>query len=166
MSKNINLVKKGEVLYVYTDGASRGNPGPAAIAYIFGIVRGGKWVEIERYSEYIGTATNNTAEYRAIIKALNEAHRYTRWKIKLHSDSELVIRQIKGEYRIKKEHLSVLCEEVYEKTKFYEWVEYFHVPRENPHIQECDRLCNLELDNAGYSKRNKRKSKVVMNEQK
>ena len=161
-----NPVKKYDVLYIYTDGASRGNPGPAAIAYIFGVLREGKWIEIERYSDYIGIATNNKAEYKAIIKALSEAHRYTRWKIKLYSDSELVIRQIKGEYRIKKEHLSKLCEEVYEKIEFYEKVEFFHVPRENPYIQKCDRLCNLELDNAGYSKRNKYKSKEVINERK
>jgi len=149
MSKNVNPVKKGEILYVYTDGASRGNPGPAAIAYIMGVERDGKWVEIDRHKEYIGIQTNNVAEYRAIIKALDVAHKYSRWKLILHSDSQLVIRQIKREYRIKAEHLAGLCDLIYEKMNFYDDVEFVYVPRENPHIKECDRLCNEMLDEIG-----------------
>ncbi len=141
-----NPVKKGDVLYIYTDGASRGNPGHAAIAFIFGVKRDGEWQEIYRHKEYIGETTNNVAEYRAIIKALDTAKRYTRWKVIVHSDSELVIKQIKREYRIKAEHLAELCEKIYEKIKLFENVEFRHVPRENAHIKLCDKLCNDMLD--------------------
>ncbi len=146
MSKNINPVKKGEVLYVYTDGASRGNPGPAAIAYIMGIKKNEEWIEIARHKEYIGEHTNNVAEYRAIIKALTVARKYSRWNLIIHSDSQLVIRQINREYRIKSEQLANLCDVVYEKKEFYENVEFVYVPRTNPYIKECDRLCNEMLD--------------------
>ena len=144
--KQKNPVKKGDVLYIFTDGASRGNPGHAAIAFLFGTVKNGVWQEIYRHKEYIGETTNNVAEYRAIIKALELAKKYSRWEIIVHSDSELVIKQIKKEYRIKADHLAELCEKIYEKTKFFDQVEFRHVPRENRHIQECDRLCNIMLD--------------------
>ncbi len=140
--KDENPVKKGDILEIYTDGAARGNPGPAAWAYI--LVKDGDI--IKQGSEFIGHATNNTAEYHAIINALKAAEKYTRWEIKIFSDSELVIRQINKEYRIKKAHLSQLCSEVYLLVQKFEKVKFFHVGRENNFIKQTDKLCNDCLD--------------------
>ena len=134
---NKNPIRRHDILEIYTDGASRGNPGPAAWAYIF--VRDGEI--IYQNSEYIGEATNNTAEYIAIIKAIQEAQKYTRWTIKVYSDSELVIKQINKDYRIKKEHLSELCEKVSSLCHKFEKVEFFNVGRENRYIKICDKMC-------------------------
>ncbi|MCZ7362369.1 MAG: ribonuclease HI family protein [Candidatus Methanoperedens sp.] len=140
--KNENPVKKGDILEIYTDGASRGNPGSAACAYI--IVKDGDI--IKQSSKFIGQATNNTAEYHAIINALKDAEKYTRSELKVFSDSELVIRQINKEYRIKKTHLSQLCSEVYSLVQKFEKVEFFNVGRENKFIKQADKLCNDRLD--------------------
>ncbi len=140
--KNENPVKKQDILEIYTDGAARGNPGSAACAYI--IIKDGDI--IKQSSEFIGHSTNNTAEYHAIINALKDAEKYTRWEIKIFSDSELVIRQINKEYRIKKTHLSQLCSEVYLLVQKFEKVEFFHVGRENKFIKQADKLCNDCLD--------------------
>jgi len=135
-------IKKGEVIEIYTDGASRGNPGPAAWAYIFVKDRN----IIHQNCGYIGRATNNTAEYLAIINALKDAEKYTRRQIKIFSDSELVIKQIKKEYRINKPHLSQLCSEVYSLMKKFEKVEFSNVRRENGFVRQTDMLCNECLD--------------------
>ncbi len=140
--KDENPVRKGDILEIYTDGAARGNPGPAACAYI--LIKQGNI--IKQNSEFIGHATNNTAEYHAIINALKDAEKYTRWGIKIFSDSELVIRQINKEYRIKKTHLSQLCSEVYSLVQKFEKVEFFNVGRENKFIKQTDKLCNDCLD--------------------
>ena len=73
-----NPIKRGDILEIYVDGASRGNPGPAAWSFIF--VKDNQI--IHQNSGYIGNATNNTAEYKAIINALNEAEKYTRWQVR------------------------------------------------------------------------------------
>lgn len=97
-------------------------------------------------AEYLGIKTNNEAEYIAIIKALRKAREYTRWKIKVYSDSQLVVNQINGDWRIKKEHLAELFKDVKEASMFFDQVEFFHVSRENQFIKICDKLCNEELD--------------------
>jgi hypothetical protein len=84
-----------ETLEIYTDGASRGNPGPAAYAFIF--VRHGAVMFEE--SSFIGTATNNTAEYSAIVAAVRRAKESANTSVVVYSDSELVVRQINGQYR-------------------------------------------------------------------
>jgi len=85
-----NPVKRGDILEVYVDGASRGNPGPAAWAFIF--VKNEEI--IHQKSAYIGHTTNNLAEYKTIVNALKEAKQFSRWHLKIFSDSELVVRQI------------------------------------------------------------------------
>ncbi|GAH88486.1 unnamed protein product, partial [marine sediment metagenome] len=84
---------------IYADGASRGNPGPAAIGAVIKDERGRLIASI---SQRIGKATNNQAEYRAIITALEEADRLGARQVDIKMDSELVVRQINGEYRVKK----------------------------------------------------------------
>ncbi len=129
-------------LWLYTDGASRGNPGPACYAFVF--VQGGA-VLFEGHG-YVGVTTNNVAEYQAIIHGLSEAIRQEVERIMVCSDSELVIRQITGEYRIRKEHLADLCAQVYSLSRRFERVRFQHAPRTEPYIQRADALCNQCLD--------------------
>ena len=141
-----NPIKRGDILEIYVDGASRVNPGPAAWSFI--LVKDTQ--KIHHNSGHIGNTTNNTAEYKAIINALKEAEKYTRWNIKVFSDSELVIRQINKVYRIKKAHLSELCDKIYNQRRKFESVEFFHVRRTNQFIQVCDSLCNDCLNEMGF----------------
>ena len=128
---------------IFTDGASRGNPGPAAIG---AIVYDTKKKVIFELSECIGKATNNVAEYTALIKALeccNTLHDFT--QVKIYLDSQLVVRQLQGSYRVKEEHLKNLHSKVVqlllEKRVSCEFV---HVMREKNKI--ADALANKALD--------------------
>ena len=145
MSKN--PIKKGDILKIYTDGAARGNPGPAAYAFMF--VHND--AIIHKGFGYIGTATNNTAEYKAIINALKAAEKFHRGHIQVFSDSNLAVQQINKKWKINYPHLSELCSEVYQLCEKYEKVEFFHVGRNNSYIQQCDKLCNSQLDKEGFN---------------
>ena len=135
-------IKKGDIFKIYTDGAARGNPGPAAYAFLFvnndAIIHHG--------FGFIGTATNNAAEYKAIINALKAAEKFHRGHIQVFSDSNLAIQQINRKWKINYPHLIELCSEVYQLCDKYEKVEFFHVGRGNIYIQKCDELCNSQLD--------------------
>ena len=144
MSKN--PIKRGDVLKIYADGAARGNPGPATCASLF--VHNDDIIHKE--CNYIGTATNNTAEYKAIINALKAAERFYRGNLQVYSDSNLAIQQINKKWKINYPHLSKLCSEVYQLCEKYEKVEFFHVGRNNPYIKKCDKLCNDRLDAEGF----------------
>lgn len=134
-------------IHVFTDGACRGNPGPAAIA--FSIYDGKKSMLCE-HKERIGDATNNAAEYNAIIRALETAKGYCRKKVFVYSDSELVMKQLKGSYKIKKQHLLGLLHTVKGKEKAFGSVTYTHLKRENPRIRRVDLLANRALDMGGF----------------
>ena len=127
---------------LYTDGASRGNPGDAAWAYV--IVRDG--AVVAGRSECIGTATNNVAEYHAVINGLEAARAFSSGRLTVRSDSELVVRQLTGRYRITKEHLADLAGEVRQQMRNFAEVRFESVPREHPCIKVADRLCNETLD--------------------
>lgn len=137
-----NPIKKEDVLQIYTDGAARGNPGPGACAFIF--VKGE--TIIYRDSKYLGTVTNNKAEYNAVIEALKKAVEYTRWNVRVYSDSTLIINQINGEWRIKKGHLKKLYDEVMQHKGRFDKVEFFWVGRTNGFLEEADKLCNRCLN--------------------
>lgn len=139
------LIKKGEFLKIYTDGAARGNPGPAAYAFIF--VQNAEIIHEE--SGLIGKATNNTAEYQAIIHALKAADKFHRGHLQIFSDSNLAIQQINKKWKINYPHLKELCMEVYSLSEKYEKVEFYYVSRDNRYIQKCDELCNSRLDEEG-----------------
>ncbi len=128
--------------YVYTDGGARGNPGHSAIGIV--IVNEDEEI-IETYKEYIGKGTNNEAEYKALIKALQLAKKHSK-KIHCYSDSELLIKQILGEYKIRKQHLQKLFEQVEKEEENYQEVTYSNVRRENEFIQKADSLVNQALD--------------------
>ncbi|MEA1994407.1 MAG: ribonuclease HI family protein [Euryarchaeota archaeon] len=134
------------MLKIYTDGASRGNPGPAAWAYI---IFEDKKIQ-EENSGYLGEATNNTVEYNAIINALKRAKGYNEKEIQVYSDSELAIKQINREYKTNKPHLRKLRDKIYSLSQKFRNIEFAHVPRENKYIQRCDALCNRSLDGRGF----------------
>jgi ribonuclease HI len=122
------------------DGAARGNPGPAAYAYVIG--RSGQ-PPIEQ-SGCLGEATNNVAEYTALIKALERATELGDRRLIIQSDSELLVKQMKGEYRVKNDQLRVLHQQASRLTRQFEQVTIRHVPRaEN---SRADQLCNEALD--------------------
>jgi ribonuclease HI len=131
-------------IHCYTDGASRGNPGPSAFAFI--IETGGEVIHEE--SAFIGTATNNTAEYTAIIRALRWLTGRASGNVLVFSDSELVVRQLSGEYTVKKPHLVELYREVNNLCSNFNEVLFLSVPREDPWIRRADALCNMVLDSA------------------
>ncbi len=132
-----------EILDCYTDGASRGNPGLSAFAFL--VVDSSGKILIQR-GEFLGLSTNNAAEYRAVIAAMEASSTVTEGTIRIHSDSELVIRQLRGEYRIRKEHLRDLWERVRGLETRFSRVEYIPVPRENSWIRIADGICNRILD--------------------
>ena len=129
-------------LEVYTDGASRGNPGPAAYGFIF--VRNNEIIFED--SGTLGKTTNNTAEYYAILSALKRAQEFARESVTVCSDSELVIKQINNQYRITKPHLAQLRAELAIVEKNFTDIHFRNVPRENLYIRRCDELCNQALD--------------------
>jgi ribonuclease HI len=120
------------ILYVYTDGASRGNPGHAGIAYI--IYNEDKEV-LEKFSKYIGEATNNIAEYKALLMAIEKVIYYKPEFVYFYLDSELVVKQLKGEYKIKNKNLM----EIYKKIKNYINninCSFEHIPRNSNKIAD------------------------------
>jgi ribonuclease HI len=129
----------GETLVIHIDGASRGNPGEAA----FGVrVQDGERVT-ELYG-YLGAATNNVAEYQALLHALRHAQRRGARRVEIRSDSELVVRQVSGRYQVKHPGLKPLHREALELLGGFEHVRVCHVPREQN--RDADRLANLALD--------------------
>ena len=130
------------VLTIHTDGAARGNPGPAAFAYV--ISRNGE-PPIEE-AGCLGRTTNNQAEYTALVRALEHALRLgTQHRLVVHSDSELMVKQMKGEYRVKDPGLKPLYEKATQLAgRFDHKPRFVHVRREQN--SRADALCNEALD--------------------
>ncbi|MFC1990096.1 ribonuclease HI family protein [Chloroflexota bacterium] len=125
---------------IFTDGASRGNPGPAAIGATIKDEQGGL---ISSISQCIGLTTNNQAEYRAIIAALEQAIGLGATQVNVRSDSELVVRQITGRYRVKKASLKPLYMKVMQLQSQLESFTITHIPRQQN--IEADILANAAL---------------------
>jgi ribonuclease HI len=140
--KSSPLPKKGKpVMELFTDGASRGNPGPAAIGVLFR-VKGGP--EVAEHSETIGKATNNVAEYRAVVAALEHCERWGVKRVHLNMDSELIVRQLHGTYRVKSPDLRPLYQQVIFLSKGLEEFRIRHIKRaQNAH---ADALANKAFD--------------------
>jgi tRNA-Thr(GGU) m(6)t(6)A37 methyltransferase TsaA len=136
------LNMKGESAVIYTDGASRGNPGNSAWAYI--IMHNGI-IETEN-SGYHTYATNNQAEYYAVINALSDAEQQGFGNILLYSDSQLIIRQLRGEYKVRDRCLRELYMKAVAIVKKFDSVSFENVPRSHTHISIADRMCNETLD--------------------
>jgi ribonuclease HI len=136
-----------ESITVYTDGAARSNPGPAAIGYVIY----DRWgILLEQDAKYVGRLTNNEAEYEALLWAMDQACGHCRKTAMFHSDSELVVRQIKGEYRAKKKNLLGRLEKVLAKKALFEVFDITHVPRTNRRLQTVDKLVNDALNKEGF----------------
>lgn len=128
-------------LVAYSDGGARGNPGPAG----FGVVikdQAGK--KVAALSQYLGHQTNNFAEYQGLIAALEYAVEHGPKAIRLISDSELLVRQIKGIYKVKNPTLKDLHARAKELIAQLDWFSIDHAMRENN--QEADRLANQAMD--------------------
>ena len=127
-----------------TDGGARGNPGPAAFAYVLEAENG---TVLDARGEAIGVATNNVAEYRALVAGLAKALELGVTELEVVSDSELLVKQMRGEYRVKKAALRELSLEAARLARQFEHVTYTAVRRE--HNELADRLVNDALDAAG-----------------
>jgi len=126
---------------LYTDGGARGNPGPAAFAYVLEAEDG---TVLASHGERIGVATNNVAEYRALVAGLERAVELDVPEVEVVSDSELLVKQMRGEYRVKNEALRDLSLQAARLARKLGKVEYRHVTRE--HNELADRLVNEALD--------------------
>lgn len=133
-------------LTIYTDGGARGNPGPAGIGVV--IAQDGR--TIKKYAQHIGKATNNQAEYQAVIFALQKVKQLLgRDQVKktdavCRLDSELVVKQLNGDYKIKEKEIQTLFLKLRNLTVDFRAVSFEHIPRERN--QEADRLVNEALD--------------------
>jgi len=130
-------------LVVHVDGGARGNPGPAAIAAVVSTPDG---EIVEEHGERIGEATNNVAEYRAVLLGLERARARGATEVELVGDSELVVRQVRGEYKVKDEGLRALHARVVKALAEFDSWSIRHVRREEN--EEADRLVNVALDAA------------------
>jgi ribonuclease HI len=137
--------KKIRRITTFTDGASRGNPGHAGIGALLFDEQGEK---ILQECQYIGLATNNEAEYRALLLALDRASELTQGAVECYLDSELVVRQLNGQYALKSEKLAKFHAEVKTRANRFELVTFTHVPREHPKLQLADKLANRGIDEA------------------
>jgi len=128
-------------VHIYSDGAARGNPGPAGAGAVLKARDGRVIVEVCRY---LGEMTNNQAEYRALILGLEEARQIGAEQISIFADSELVVKQINGEYKVKNEGIRPLHAEAVKLLRTFGEYTIEHLPRdENRH---ADRLANLAID--------------------
>jgi ribonuclease HI len=126
---------------LFTDGGARGNPGPAAFAYVLEAENG---TVLAAHGEAIGVATNNVAEYRALVEGLRKAVETGVEELEVVSDSELVIKQMRGEYRVKNRALQELSLEAARLARGLRSVDYTAVRREQNEL--ADRLVNEALD--------------------
>jgi len=134
-------------LVVYTDGGARNNPGPAAI----GVVITQEDQTLKKYSDFIGQATNNQAEYQAVIFALKKVKllfgkkKAKKMNIEVCLDSQLMVKQLNHQYKIKEKDLQLLFLKVWNLILYFGQVSFKHIPRQQN--KEADRLVNQALDN-------------------
>jgi ribonuclease HI len=126
---------------LWTDGGARGNPGPAAFAYVLEADDG---TVLDARGEAIGVATNNVAEYSALVAGLRRAEGAGVTELEVRSDSELMVKQMRGEYRVKNRDLQTLFLDASRAARAVGAVTYTHVRRE--HNELADRLVNEALD--------------------
>ncbi len=130
------------MLRIYTDGACRGNPGPSAIAFV---ILDDRNEPIQERSKYVGIGTNNQAEYKALILALKSALNFGT-EVKCYSDSNLLVNQMNGNWRVKHPNMKPLWKKAMRLTKEFRKISFTHKPRTNPTIKKVDALANAELD--------------------
>jgi len=131
----------GLALQLFTDGASRGNPGQAGAGIAIFDEEGN---ELVGTGHYLGQCTNNEAEYRALLFGLAKCREFGRGMLKVHLDSELIVKQIRGEYRVKHPNLKPLFQEAMQKLSDFASFSVTHVRREKN--SRADELANLAID--------------------
>jgi ribonuclease HI len=130
------------MIHGYIDGASRGNPGESGIGFLLKDERGGV---LHAEGGYLGHGTNNTAEYVAFFKCLKKAKEFTCQKLVVHSDSELLVRQFNGEYKVKSADLKREMRRIRKVLPSLPFgVELQYIPREKNH--DADRIANAAID--------------------
>lgn len=130
-------------LVLYTDGGARHNPGPAGIGFV--IYDENKKL-LKKQGKYIGEATNNQAEYQALIAGLEQAKKMKADEVDCYLDSELLVKQLNHEYKIKDHGLGPLFIKVWNLSQSFKKIKFHHVPREKN--KEADKLVNEALDQA------------------
>ena len=132
---------------IYTDGGSRGNPGPAAIGFV---IQDSQGRLLKEHGEVIGETTNNVAEYKALVAALKKlkaligSAKAENSLVEVRADSELLMKQLKGEYKIKEETLVPLFIEIWNVKQDFKNINFVHVPREKNKM--ADHMVNAALD--------------------
>ena len=132
---------EGDWLHVYSDGAARGNPGPAGVGGQVTDERGRVLLEV---SEYLGEATNNVAEYQALIRALEKAAGLGYERVSIHTDSDLLANQVTGGFRVKSKALKPMLGRIKVLLAGFRQVEVEYIPREKNIA--CDALANRAID--------------------
>jgi len=135
------MTHKYEILNAYTDGGARGNPGPAAIGVVLLDEKGKVVAEV---SKYIGQATNNVAEYLAVVYALQEALYLKASRVVINTDSQLVAKQIMGKYKVKDQNLLKFRDLILNLFRGFDKVEVCEIPREEN--DKADGLVNKAID--------------------
>jgi ribonuclease HI len=130
-------------LTIFSDGGARGNPGPAASAFIALNEEG---AVIKTGARYIGVRTNNQAEYEALLMALQFAVEYNAQEVICYLDSELVAKQLNGEYAVKNLELQKLWRQIQQLRGHFKKISFLNVRRSNPYISRADALVNSTLD--------------------
>lgn len=131
----------GHHLQIYSDGGSRNNPGLAAFAYL---IYGESGEVLEQRGDFLGIATNNFAEYKGLLAALEASLKYQPTEIACFLDSELIVKQLNGEYRVKDENLKKIYFEIKDILQKLGKVSFKHIPREKNKI--ADKMVNRTLD--------------------
>ncbi len=135
------MSKQIKKIVAYTDGASRGNPGPAAAGFILTDPQG---TQLQAKASFLGRTTNNIAEYTAVVKALEAARHIGAKQIRLFSDSELLVKQINGQYKVKSEQIKPLFRQTFDLLDEFQSWKVRHVSREKN--EQADRLVNKALN--------------------
>ncbi len=130
-------------VFLYCDGGCRGNPGPGAIGVL---ITDGEQRELASLASCIGRTTNNRAEYTALIRVLELATKHTRGAVNCSMDSQLVVNQMNGTWRIKDPELRRLHHEAKEREAVFKQVTYGHVRRSHPMIRRVDQALNDVMD--------------------
>ena len=131
-------------LRLFTDGAARGNPGPAGIGLVLEDDQG---MRLWGGCRYLGTATNNQAEYRALIDGLRKAAEWRPDRLEVYMDSELVVHQVNGRYKVRNRDLQPLHRQALDLLRGFPQIAVSHVPRERN--RGADALANRAIDESG-----------------
>jgi len=129
---------------LYFDGASRQNPGPASFG---GVIYNESGEEFDTYYKFIGTATNNVAEYCGLLAGLHRARELNIKELKVFGDSNLIIQQVTGKWKVKNDNLRAIYNQIKEVEPFFTVITYQHVYRKDN--KRADQLANIALDTRG-----------------